>query len=114
MLQILRSLFWDLYTAEGKVPALFVQKAHQGSKLFLLPEAKGTVNPGTEVTTDSLSHLQSAQGHLMEHVRKEQTSFQLIILFARLSTEKNFLCPENTEPKSDSPTIKLFISYMLP
>lgn len=35
---------WYLYTAEGKVPALHVQKAHQGWKLFLPPEATGALN----------------------------------------------------------------------
>lgn len=40
----LDQLFWYLYTTQGKVPALYVQKAHQGWKLFLPPEATGAMN----------------------------------------------------------------------
>lgn len=77
------------------------------------PSRSHRCHESAEVTADSLSHLQPAQGHWMEYVQKEQTSFQLIILSAAKHREGSPL-PRKWEPTLVSHTIKLFISYTLP
>lgn len=71
--------FFGIFTLES---TSFICSESTSRIKAVTPSRSHRYHQSAEVTTDSLSHLQSAEECLMEHVQKEQSSFQPIILFA--------------------------------